>query len=281
MSKEVLLNGHFIPYEEASVSIDDRGFQFAEGIYEVFRVYNGHPFQLERHVRRMRASAGALGLELDDVLAKLAEQSLQLLWRSGLKEAAVYMQVTSGHSPRAHLRPVALEPTTLAIVNPASPPSAKVTEKGITAITVSDERWAKCYAKTTMLLPNAAAKRRAHAAGCDEALFVSDGFLMEASASNAFVVIDGVLTTAPASNYILHGVTRAVVLDLARELSLSCVEAPIPAEKIPSAEEMFTTGTTTEILPVVVVDGKTIGTGTPGPITRRLLEAYRSKVAAL
>lgn len=279
--KEVVLNGRFMPYEEATVPIDDRGFQFAEGIYEVIRVYNGRPFQMDRHLRRMRSSADALGLDLGSTIDKLVDQALELLKRSGLKEASIYLQVTSGHAPRAHLRPTGLEPTTLAIVNPAGPTPSKLTEDGITTITVADDRWAKCYAKTTMLLPNAAAKRQAVAAGCHDALFVRDGFLMEASSANVFALFDGVLKTAPASNYILHGITRAVVLDLCREIPIPCEETPIRAETIPAAEEMFITGTVSEIIPIIAVNGNNIGTGKPGPITRQLIQALQAKIASL
>lgn len=281
MSREVLLNGRFVPYEQAAIAIDDRGFQFAESVYEVIRVYKGKPFEMERHMRRLRASVAAVDLDLGPALDQLETQSLELLRRTGLQEASIYLQVTPGAAPRAHLCPEGLTPTVVAIVSPASPPPARLYEEGIRVITVPDERWAKCYVKTTMLLPNTTAKKRAAAAGCHDAIFVRDGFVMEGSASNLFAVFDGVLTTPPASNYILHGVTRAVVLDLARELGMSYSESPIPLPKLYAAQEMFFTGTVGEVVPIVEVDGKPVSTGRPGSITSRIHEAFQRKVEAL
>ncbi len=279
MSKEVLLNGRFVPYEQATVAIDDRGFQFAESVYEVIRVYRGKPFEMERHMSRLRASVAAVDLEVGSALEELETRSLELLRRSGLQEATIYLQVTSGAAPRAHLCPQGLTPTVVAIVNPASAPPERVRQEGIKTITVPDDRWARCYVKTTMLLPNTAAKKRAAAAGCDDAIFVRDGFVTEGSASNLFAVFDGVLTTPPASNYILHGVTRAVVLDLARELGMPYAESPIPLPKLYAAQELFLTGTMAEAVPIVSVDGKSVGTGRPGPVIARIHEAFQRKVA--
>ncbi len=281
MAKEVLINGRFVPYEQAAVQIDDRGFQFGEGVYEVIRVYHGKPFEMGRHMQRLRHSAAAVELEVGSLLDEFESGILELLRRGGLQEAAIYLQVTPGAAPRAHLRPEGLTPTSLAIVSPASSPSEEIRRNGVKAITVSDERWAKCYVKTTMLLPNTAAKRRAVNAGCDDAIFVRDGFAMEGSSSNLFALLDGVLTTAPASNYILHGITRAVVLDLARELGLPHAESPIPQPKLYGAEELFFTGTVAELVPIVEVDGKTIGSGRPGPVVARLHDALQRRIAAL
>jgi D-alanine transaminase len=279
MAQEVLLNGRFVPYEQATVAIDDRGFQFAESVYEVIRVFRGKPFEMERHMRRLRMSAAAVDLGVGSALDNLESQCLDLLRRSGLQEAAIYIQVSSGATARAHLRPKGLTPTVIVTVSPASRPADALLRDGITTITVPDERWAKCYAKTTMLLPNAAAKRRAAEAGCDDAIFVRDGFAMEGSASNLFAVFDGVLTTPPASNYILHGVTRAVVLELAKELGMPQAESPIPLTQLYTATELFLTGTVSELTPIVSVDGKTIGNGRPGPVFARLHEAFEQKIA--
>ncbi|MHB0869949.1 MAG: aminotransferase class IV [Chloroflexota bacterium] len=281
MSREVLLNGRFVPYEQAMVPIDDRGFQFAEALYEVIRVYHGKPFEMDRHMRRMRNSAVAVGLDLGSVLDGVEAQAVELLRRSGLQDASIYVQVTPGAAPRAHLTPSGLQATVIVIVNPASPPPDQVRQAGVKVITVPDGRWAKCYAKTTMLLPNTAAKRQAVDAGCDDAIFVRDGFAMEGTSSNLFAVFDGVLTTAPASNYILHGITRAVALDLAKQLGMPYAETPILAQKLYSAQEMFLSGTVAELVPVVAVDGKTIGTGKPGPILARLHEALQRRIAEL
>ena len=275
MSAEVLLNGRFVPYEEAVISIENRGFQFSESVYEVIRVYRGRPFELDRHVRRLQASLEALGVDLKDGVERLVSQSLELLRRSGLQEASIYLQVTSGEAHRSHLAPPNLTPTTLAVVTPASPPPEHVLQEGIKVITVPDTRWALCYVKTTMLLPNTLARRRAATEGCQDALFIRDGFLMESTAGNAFVVINDILHTPPKSNYILHGITREILLELAARAGIRFVEGPIAVEKIFSADELFITGTVSELVPITTVDGRTIGNGKPGPMFARLLDLYR------
>jgi len=272
---EVLLNDRFVPYEQAVVPVDDRGYQFAESVYEVIRVYRGQPFEMERHMRRLRASLEAVGIDLGSRLEDLPSRCLELLSRSGLQEAAIYIQVSSGATARSHLLPPGLSPTVVAIVSPASPPPEKVRQEGIGVITVPDNRWALCYVKTTMLLPNTMAKRRAAEAGCQDALFIRDGFLMESTAGNAFAVLDGTLRTPPKSNYILHGITREILLELARKEQIPCFEDPIPLTKLYDADELFITGTVSELVPIARVDGKPIGAGQPGPMFRRLLGLYR------
>ncbi len=281
MAKEILLNGELIPYDQATVPVDDRGYQFGESIYEVIRVYRGKPFEMERHMQRLRNSVAAVDLDLGPALAELEPQAMELLRRSGLQEAAIYMQVTSGAAPRAHLAPQGLKPNVIVMVSPASPPPDQVRQEGIAVITVPDDRWAKCYVKTTQLLANTAAKKRAVAAGCEDAIFVRDGFVMEGTSSNLFAVFDGVLTTAPASNYILHGITRAVVLELASQLDMPHTQSPIPLPKLYGAQEMFLTGTVAELVPISSVDGKPVGTGRPGPVYSRLHEALQRRIAEL
>ncbi len=276
MSTEILLNGRFVPAEEATISVLDRGFQFAESVYEVIRVYRGRPFEMHRHLRRLRASLELAGIDLGaDGVDRLVSQSLELLQRSGLQEAAIYFQISSGTAPRSHLAPEDLTPTVIAMVSPASPPSDELREQGIKVITLSDGRWAQCYIKTTMLLPNTAARQRAAEAGCRDALFIRDGFLMESTAGNSFVVFGDTLWTPPASNYILHGITREIVLELAAANGIPCIQGPIPANRLYGADELFITGTVTELLPVTMVDGKPVGSGQPGPMYARLHELYR------
>lgn len=279
MSMEVLLNGRFVPYREATVAVEDRGFQFSESVYEVIRVYRGRPFEMERHMRRLQASADAIGLALKPGIDELAAAAGELLRRSGLQEAFIYLQATTGAAPRIHLRPEGLEPTVLAMVTPATPPPQRWLAEGISAITVPDDRWARCYVKTTMLLPNTLAKRRAAEAGCDDAIFVRDGFVTEATAGNVFALVGGTLATPPKSNYILHGVTREVVLELAAEMGMPAAEGPMPVEKLYEAEEVILTATGFDLLPITTVDGKRIGAGRPGAVFARLLDAYRRRTA--
>lgn len=277
MSMDVYLNGRFVPYDSAAVPLEDRGLQFSESIYEVVRVYRGRPFEMDRHMGRFRASAQAIGLDLGSRIEELESGVARLVERSGLQDAAIYIQATSGAAPRAHLRPSGLEPTVLAMVGPIAPLPRRIVEEGLSAITVPDDRWARCYVKTTMLVSNALAKRRAAAAGCDDAIFVRDGFAMEATAANLFAVFDGELHTPPASNYILHGVTRAVLLEIAEQLSIPAIEGPIPVDRLYGAQELFLTGTVSQLGAITTLDRKTIGSGRPGPMVARLREAYHRR----
>lgn len=280
MAEEIVLNGRFVQASEAALSLSDRGFQFSESVYEVIRAYQGKPFEMDRHLRRLRVSLDAVGIAFDG-LDELAEKAVSLLKRNGAADALIYMQVASGAVLRAHLRPPGLTPTSVAMLLPAAPVPQHWLTKGSSAITVPDQRWAMCYIKTTMLLVNTAAKSQAVAAGSDDAIFVRDGFVTEASAANVFAVFGGVLWTPPRSNYILHGVTRELVLEIAGELGIPSVEGPISAAKLAEADELFLTGTAQELAPVTTLDGKQIGKGVPGPVWERLQKAYQQRTLAL
>ncbi len=277
MAREVVLNGRFVPYESATIPIEERGFQFAESVYEVVCSYRGKLFEMERHMQRFRNSAEAIGLDIAPRLKDLEAQSQELIRRSGLQEAMIYFQVSTGTAPRIHLRPEGLEPTILITAAQTPPVPERWRKEGISIITTPDDRWARCYIKTTMLLPNTMAKKRALDAGADDAIFVRDGFMTEGTSANAFAVFDGVLHTPPKSNYILHGVTREVILELASQLSIPAVEGPVPAEKLPSAQEMFLTGTLFQLAAITRLNGKPVGSGKPGPMVARLLDAFTKR----
>lgn len=274
---DVLLNGRFVPYEQAVVPIDDRGFQFAESIYEVIHVYAGRPFEMGRHMKRLQVGLDVLDISLGMTTDDLAERCMELVRRNGLSDALIYIQITTGHAPRVHMRPDGLTPTVIVTTSPAKPASETWPDTGIGCLTVGDDRWAGCYVKTTMLLPNTQAKRRAVAAGFDDAIFVKDGYAVESTASNLFAVIDGVLWTPPASNYILRGITREVVLDCVRELGVPVQEGPIPLVKMYAADELFITASGIELTAIATVDGRTIGSGRPGPVIQKLRQAFRRK----
>jgi D-alanine transaminase len=194
-----------------------------------------------------------------------------LVERQGLVEATVYLQVTRGAAPRQHGIIADLTPTVVAIARPARTVRPRPI---LRAVTASDDRWARCYLKTTALLPNTLARERARRLGADDAIFVRDGFIMEATAANVFVVFKDRLVTPPLTNYILAGITRDAVLELAESNGITTVEEPVSAHLIYEADEVFITGTNSELGPVVAVDGRTIGTGQPGPIFERVLAAY-------
>ncbi len=266
----VYLNGEFVTYDAARVPVEDRGLQFADGVYEVVRYYDGQPFRMEQHLARLVRSAAGIELPLPPV-ETLREAMDALIARQGLTDATVYLQVTRGAAPRQHGLIPTPTPTVIAIARPATSVRPRPT---LRVVTTSDDRWARCYLKTTALLPNALARERARRLGADDAIFVRDGFLMEATAANVFVVRDGRLLTPPLTNYILAGITREAILELAAAAGIPATEEPIPAHLIYDADEVFLTGTNSELGPVVAVDGRPIGAGATGPVFEHLLAAF-------
>lgn len=273
---QVYLNGQFVPTDEARVSVNDRGFLFADGIYEVIRVYRGRPYLLEPHMDRLRRGLHALRIELDDLDA-IADAARRLLDANDVTgDGSIYIQVTRGAAPRSHAFPPAgTAPTVYVAARPLTMHPATHWEEGVDAITVSDNRWARCDIKSISLLPNVLANQTAHEQDAFEALYVRDGVVIEGSHSNLWGVYRGRLVTYPASNYILSGITRARVFELAAELGIDAAEGMIYQHRLHDLDELFLSGTTTEVMPVVRVDGREIVDGEPGPVTRRLIEAYR------
>ena len=275
--RTVYLNGEFLPVDRAAISVDDRGFLFGDGVYEVMRSLRGRLFAADRHRRRLTRGLAALDLVVEQMeLSALDEVGLRLIRDNGLQasDAMVYLQITRGAvSPRTHQYPPAgTPPTVFATVSPI-PSRDSLRAGGASAITVPDVRWARCDLKTVNLLPNVMAKQRAAAAGAYEALFVRDGVLLEGAQTNCFAVIDGELRTAPETNYILPGVTRDVVLELARHLGIPVREFPILAHELSGATELMVTSTTSDVMPVVQLDGARVGSGEPGPVARALQQA--------
>jgi D-alanine transaminase len=273
----VFLNGDFLPREEAAISPDDRGFLFSDGVYEVARVYDGRLFELDRHLARLERSLHALRIRGagERELGRVFEE---LLVRNGLEgaDALVYLQVTRGSAPRTHRFPdPAVEPTIYGYAWAYSPAGAP--EEGARAISVPDQRWARCDIKTVGLIPNCMASQTAHEAAAAEAIFVRDGIALEGTHTNVFAVFRGVVRTAPLTNYILPGVTRAVVLELCAEAGYEVDETPIPMEDLYGADEVFIAGTTTEVTPVTDLDGRAVGPGRPGEISLRLLGLLRER----
>jgi D-alanine transaminase len=276
----VYLNGEFVRGADARISVDDRGFLFADGVYEVARVYDGRIFLLEPHLARMAEGLQALEIRFDG-LPELAQIAERLLDENGLRsgDAMIYVQVTRGAAPRAHRFPAPdVPPTVFVAAKPFQAHPARVYEEGAAAITVPDTRWSRCDIKSVSLLPNVLANEQAQRAGAFEAIFVRDGIVLEGSHSNLMAVFGEEVVTYPSTNYILPGITRREVLRLAAELGIPAREGVIPAERIHDADELFLTGTTTEVMPITRLDGRPVGGGRAGPIARRLQEAYRGLV---
>jgi D-alanine transaminase len=280
----VYLNGSYVPRESATVSVLDRGFVFGDGIYEVWRVVRGGLFEHERHVRRLVEGAEALRLTRPAELSRRALETMaaRLLADAGLQagEATFYVQVTRGVAPRTHhFPPEGTPPTVFAMVNPFSPPEA-LRVSGATAVTVPDVRWHRCNVKTIQLLPNAMAKQQAQERGALEAVLVRDGVVTEGSHTNVMAVVGGTIRTHPANELILAGVTRAVVLELAAELGIAVEERPVTLDELWGVDELFLTGTTTDVMPLVRVDDRVIGGGTSGPVSRALIAALHARMDA-
>ena len=272
----IYLDGKLVPREEAKVSVNDRGFLFSDGIYEVTPAYRGHFFLLERH--RDRLLRGMCELRIDADPAPLAEMHDELLRRNGLMDepvSIVYMQITRGVAPRTHAFPTTkVPPTVYAFAKAYHRPSAERWNEGFRAVTVPDRRWARVDIKTISLLGNVLAQQAAVDAGVDDSILVRDGVALEGAHSNLFAVFGDTLVTHPLSNVILPGITRGYVLELARDLGIHAEERPIQVEELYRADEAFFSGTTTEVKPCVSIDGKPVGAGRPGPITTRLSEAF-------
>jgi len=276
----VYLNGSYLPHSEAKVSVDDRGFLFSDGVYEVAKIYEGRIFLFEPHLRRLRAGLTELRMSADavDGIGSIAERLLdENNLRSG--EATIYVQITRGAAPRAHAFPPSGTPQTVYVaVKPFKGHPASYFTDGVGAITVPDVRWSRCDIKSISLLPNVLANQQAKENGAFEALFIRDGYLIEGSHANLFGVLDGKLVTCPASGHILNGITRQLVLQRAPEAGIKVYEEPIPESRIGEVTEFFLTGTTTEIMPVTRLDGRPVGSGTPGPITKKLQQLFRTWV---
>ena len=276
-------NGEFLDKDEIKISPDDRGFLFADGLYEVIRSYRGTLFRARDHMERLNYGADHLRLGGRD-FAYLESVAQTLLEKNDLKgDATIYIQVTRGVAPRNHTFPdPAPAPTVLASAAEFDPTTTMgIRENGIEVITVPDQRWARCDMKTVALTANVLANQAAVEKNTKEALFVRDGVVLEGTHSNFMAVADNCLVTAPASNYILHGITRKVVLELAHAKAIEVRQAPVFKTELPRISEAFITGTTTEIVPVTSIDGIPVGAGTPGPLTRALQDAFTELIVSL
>ncbi|CAA9435985.1 MAG: D-alanine aminotransferase [uncultured Phycisphaerae bacterium] len=282
MTDLIWLNGETIPMADARLGVEDRGFQFADGVYEVIRLYDGIPFTLAEHLGRLRRSAAGIQLAVPLTPDALAAEVRKFIPRTGARDGMIYLQLTRGVAPRNHLFPDAAKPTLLFYARGLPPVPAPGTAEGAKLWSVADERWRRCWVKAIALLPNVLAKNAAVAAGADEAAFVEDGVVSECSASNLFAVIGGRVVTHPVGPKVLPGITRAVLLEVAAELGIAVDERPPREDEARRADEVFITSTTREISWVSTWNNAPVGT-TPGcgPVTRRLHEALQARVRRL
>ncbi len=276
----VYLNSEYLPNDEAKISVDDRGFMLADGVYEVTCFYEGVPFYQDRHLARLRR--GLEWMRIPYEAAAMDEVSRQLIARNGLERAPtslVYLQITRGAAPRTHHFPKEpVTPTAYAFAKAWDRPASARWGQGFAATTVPDRRWGRVDIKTICLLPNVLASQAALDAGSDDAILVKDGVAIEGALQNFWAVLDGTVVTHPATQSILAGITRSVVLEIARENGISVQERGIQVEELAHADELFFTGTTAEVRPCVRVDGQPVADGKVGPVTRALSRAFQKRV---
>ncbi len=263
-------------YQDATIHPDDRGYYFGDGIYEVFRIYNGRLFQEDAHLVRLARSAAELRIPLPYGLPEITGLLYKLLEEDPVEEGILYMQITRGVAPRGHaFPPEGTQPVLTAYCKPLPRNRDKITG-GIRIVSVPDIRWLRCDIKTLNLLGNVLAKQEAVERGADEAVLHRSGTVTECSSSNIMMVKNGTLWTHPADNLILPGITRQVVLEQARALGIPVQEAAFSLEELYNADEVLITGTTTEVTPVILIDETPIAGGQPGPITRQLQREYQT-----
>lgn len=280
MPEIAFVNGRFMPLTEAVVPIEDRGFQFADGVYEVLATYGGQPFAQEAHFQRLERSLEALRIELDIRAYGLEGIVREGMARSGCAEALVYIQITRGVAPRHHEFPAApVPPTVVMTVKELRRPDPECYQRGVRVVSAPDLRWKRCDIKSIALLPNILAKQQAAAAGAFEALLVNEqGQVTEGASTSAFCVRQGVLWTAPEGSHILPSITRGILLELARRFRIPVREAFCTLEEYRRADEVLLAGTTTEAMPVVRIDEAPVSGGRPGPVTQRLRAAFLEHV---
>ncbi|HEX2830371.1 MAG TPA: D-amino acid aminotransferase [Burkholderiales bacterium] len=275
MSEIVYLNGEFIPLADAKVSVLDRGFIFGDGVYEVIPVYSRRPFRLQEHLARFRRSHDAIRLTYPMSDAEWAKLVEDLVARNAGEDQSIYIQVTRGVAKRDHPFPKDTKPTVFAMSNPLVTPSREAVEKGAHAITTIDYRWLKCDVKSTSLLGNCLLRQVAADAGALEVVMFRDGFLTEGSASNVFVVKNGVILAPPKNNLVLPGITYDVVLELAQKHGLPHEVRPVSEAEVRAADEIWVTSSTKEVLAVTTLDERAVGGGTPGAVFKQMHKLYQ------
>ena len=276
MARIAYVNGRYVPLQSAAVAAEDRGYQFADGAYEVIKVLGGEPRDLQRHLDRLERSLAAL--EIAPPMTRPALESVlrETLRRNQLSNALLYVQVTRGSAPRNHLFPRRARRSLVVTVRRPAFPGEREREEGVGVITRPDLRWGRCDIKSISLLPNVLARQSAAAAGCREAWLVDrEGIVTEGSASNAYIVdAAGRLITHPLNERVLGGVTRSVVLELARRDGIGVVEQPFSVDEAHAAREAALSSTSSWLLPVTTIDGRPVSNGMPGHVVRRLMALY-------
>ena len=283
MTRTVYVNGEYLPETEAKVSIFDRGFLMADGVYEVTTVLDGKLIDFDGHATRLARSLSELEMKEPVTKEELLAIHRKLVEENGVDEGLVYLQVTRGAADRDFAYPKDAEPTLVLFTQKKNAVNSPAAKTGISVISIPDIRWGRRDIKTVQLLYPSMGKMAAKAAGADDAWMVEDGFVTEGTSNNAYIVRDGVIITRNLSTHILHGITRAAVLRFAEVAQMKIEERPFTIEEAQNADEAFITSATSFVQPVVKIDDKAVGTGAVGPVASRLREIYleESRKAAI
>lgn len=275
------LNGTWLPLSEARISPLDRGFIFGDGVYEVVPVYRRKPFRVEQHLARLARSLREVRIADPFDGAGWRAMIAELIARGESEDQFVYIQVTRGVAKRDFAFPVGVAPTVFAMTSPFVRPGPELRDGGLRAVSRADERWLRCDIKSVSLLAAVLARQYAVENGAHEVVQFRDGFLTEGSASNIWLVKDGVVLGPPRDRYILEGIRYGLMQELCGELGIEFVARPIARAEVEAADELLLTAATREVLPIVSLDGRPVGSGRPGPIYQRLRAAYDAAIAAL
>ncbi|MEM0936861.1 MAG: D-amino-acid transaminase [Pseudomonadota bacterium] len=274
MSRTVYVNGDYLPEEQATVSIFDRGFLFADAVYEVTSVIDGKLVDFDGHAKRLWRSLGELGMAAPVTEEELLEIHRELVARNDLVQGLIYLQVTRGAADRDFAYPKAATPTLVLFTQVKDVVESRAAQTGMRVISIPDRRWGRRDIKTVQLLYPSMGKMMAKAAGVDDAWMIEDGAITEGTSNNAYIVKNGKIITRHLGEEILHGITRAAVLQFAREAQMEVEERPFTLEEAHGADEAFITSASNFVTAVVEIDGEKIGSGAPGPIATRLREIY-------
>jgi D-alanine transaminase len=272
---QVYLDGKFLPPEQARVSVFDRGFIFGDGVYEVIPVFGGRLFRLPHHLARLEASLAAIRLRNPHTAEEWKTIFTRLMAEHRTSDQSIYLQITRGVAPRDHAFPPNITPTVFAYSQPLKYPPVEQLMQGVTAVTTADIRWQRCDIKAIALLANALLRQQAIEQGAVEAILVRDNVVTEGAASNVFIVSGDRLVTPPKGPYILPGITRDLVVEIARTNKIACEEKPVGIEALRTADEVWLTSSTKEILPITRIDGRPVGAGKPGPMHARMFDLYQ------
>lgn len=273
----ILSNGEIVKEQDLEISKEDRGYQFGDGIYEVIRVYEGDLFTATEHIDRFYESAEKIRITVPYTKDVFHKMLYDLVEMNNIDNGQVYVQITRGAAERNHQFPVDVEPVVVGYTKSVERPVAFM-EQGVKATLIEDVRWLRCDIKSLNLLGNVMAKQQAYEEGYFEAVLHRGDTVTEGSSSNMYGIKDGVVYTHPATNLILNGITRRVILEICEEFGIKVVEEPFTKQQALEMDEFFMSSTTTEVMPVVEISGHTIGNGTPGEMTRKLQQAFEARI---